>query len=287
MNQIPLPQSAEAENREADSARDDDVREIAPDIAYRQLAIVNVVFYGPPGAGDGNWVLIDAGVFGSGPAIRNAARSRFGQNGRPACIVLTHGHFDHVGLLETLSNEWDVPVYAHPLEHPYLNGTHSYPPPAPEVGGGLLARLSPLFPTSPVNVSARLRSLPPDHSVPFMPDFRWIHTPGHAPGHVSLWRERDRLLIAGDAIVTTAQESIYAAVTQKPEMHGPPMYFTPDWSAARESVRAIDALRPETVVTGHGAAMHGDEMRAALAELARNFDEIAVPKGSRYAPSTG
>jgi hypothetical protein len=65
------------------------------------------------------------------------------------------------------------------------------------------------------------------------------------------------------------------------------MYFTPDWSAARESVRAIDALRPETVVTGHGAAMHGDEMRAALAELARNFDEIAVPKGSRYAPSTG
>jgi glyoxylase-like metal-dependent hydrolase (beta-lactamase superfamily II) len=285
VNQIPLPRSAEAENHQADKARDDGTREIAPDVAYRQLAIVNVVFYGQANAGDGNWVLIDAGVFGSGPAIRDAARARFGQNGRPACIVLTHGHFDHVGVLETLSDEWDVPVYAHPIEHPYLNGTQSYPPPAPEVGGGLLARLSPLFPTSPVDVGTRLHELPADHTVPFMPDFRWIHTPGHAPGHVSLWRERDRLLIAGDAIVTTAQESVYAAVSQEPEMHGPPMYFTPDWSAARESVRAISALSPETVITGHGAAMHGGEMRAALTQLARDFDTIAVPKGSRYAPS--
>jgi len=114
-----------------------------------------------------------------------------------------------------------------------------------------------------------------------MPGFRWIHTPGHAPGHVSLWRERDRLLIAGDAVITTAQESAYASVTQAPEMHGPPMYFTPDWIAARMSVRAIDALSPETVITGHGAAMRGQEMRQALAELARDFDAIAVPEDKR------
>ncbi|WP_257168539.1 MBL fold metallo-hydrolase [Bradyrhizobium sp. SRS-191] len=281
MTQIPLPASALAENHEADAARDDGVREIAPDVAYRQLAIVNVVFYGEAGAGDGGWVLIDAGVFGSGPAIRHAAQARFGGSGRPACIVLTHGHFDHVGVLETLSREWNVPVYAHPLEHPYLNGTRSYPSPDPHVGGGMLARLSPLFPTKPVDVGAHLRDLPPDCSVPFMPEFRWIHTPGHAPGHVSLWRERDRLLIAGDAIVTTAQESVYASVTQAPEMHGPPMYFTPDWTAARESVRAIDALSPEIVITGHGAAMRGQEMKLALAELARDFDSVAVPEDGR------
>ncbi|MGJ4945826.1 MBL fold metallo-hydrolase [Bradyrhizobium sp. HKCCYLS1011] len=285
MNQIPLPETAEAENRAADEARDDGVREIAPDVGYRQLAIVNVVFYGPPAAGDGNWVLIDTGVFASGPAIRHAAHARFGGNGKPACIIQTHGHFDHVGLLETLSSEWNVPVYAHPLELPYLNGTHSYPPADPEVGGGLLALLSPMFPTRPVDVSSRLHSLPDDHSVPFMPEFRWLHTPGHAPGHISLWRERDRLLIAGDAVVTTAQESVYAAVMQKPEMHGPPMYFTPDWAAARESVRALAALSPETVITGHGAAMRGPEMRKALDQLARDFDDIAVPKAGRHAPS--
>jgi hypothetical protein len=45
---------------------------------------------------------------------------------------------------------------------------------------------------------------------------------------VSLWRDIDRLLVAGDAFNTTHQESAYAAITQAPDMHGPPMYFTPD-----------------------------------------------------------
>lgn len=281
MAQIPLSDSAQAESADFDSVRGDHTRQIAPDVAYRQLAIVNVVFVGPPQAGDGNWVLIDAGIPGSAGAIRSAAKARFGGQGRPAAIVMTHGHFDHVGVLKTLADEWDVPVYAHVAELPFLNGTQSYPPADPSVGGGLLARLSPLFPTRPVDVSARLRALPEDHSVPFMAGWKWIHTPGHAPGHVSFWRERDRLLIAGDAVVTTQQESVYAAVTQEPQMHGPPMYFTPDWASARDSVRKLAALQPETVITGHGAAMQGAEMQAALSELADRFDEIALPENRR------
>jgi glyoxylase-like metal-dependent hydrolase (beta-lactamase superfamily II) len=67
-------------------------------------------------------------------------------------------------------------------------------------------------------------------------------------------------------------------VTQAPEMHGPPMYFTPDWPSARQSVLNLAALGPDTVVTGHGQAMQGPEMRSALGELAERFDEVAVPK---------
>jgi glyoxylase-like metal-dependent hydrolase (beta-lactamase superfamily II) len=277
MTQIPLSSSAEAEQAGFDLDRNDDTRQIVADVAYRQLAIVNVIFVGFEQAGDGNWVLVDTGIPGSARAIRSAASARFGGSGRPACIILTHGHFDHVGVLETLAEEWDVPVYAHAAEHPYLNGTRAYPPANPGVGGGLLALLSPLFPTRPVNVASRLYDLPSDHSVPFMPDWQWIHTPGHTPGHVSLWRERDRVLIAGDAFITTRQESVYSAVTQAPEMHGPPMYFTPDWKSAKESVRELAALAPEIVITGHGAAMHGPKMRAALETLAAHFDDVAVP----------
>jgi glyoxylase-like metal-dependent hydrolase (beta-lactamase superfamily II) len=284
MTQIPLPEAASADHPEADRVRDDKTREIAPDVAYRQIAIVNVVFVGMPDAGDGGWVLIDAGVPGSAPAIRSAARARFGQTGRPSAIVMTHGHFDHVGSLETLSKEWDVPVYAHPLECPYLNGASSYPPPDPSVGGGLVALLSPLFPTRPVDVSSKLRPLPDNHSVPPMPGWKWVHSPGHAPGHISLWRESDRMLIVGDAFVTTKQESVYSAVTQDPEMHGPPMYFTPDWVNAKLSVRKLAALAPETVVSGHGRAMRGAEMRAALNNLAEHFDDVAVPSQGRYVP---
>ena len=74
-----------------------------------------------------------------------------------------------------------------------------------------MARLSALFPAGPIDLGARLTPLPADGSVPPLPGSQWIHTPGHAVGHVSYWRKSDRTLIVGDAFVTTRQESAYAA----------------------------------------------------------------------------
>jgi glyoxylase-like metal-dependent hydrolase (beta-lactamase superfamily II) len=252
----------------------------ATDIAYQRHVFVNTVMIGQPGQPD--WVLVDAGIPGSADGIEAAAQKRFGQ-GRPRAIVMTHGHFDHVGALETLAERWQVPVYAHPLERPYLDGGAAYPKADPGAGGGLMALLSPLYPRSPVNVSQWLQDLPADGSVPEMPDWRWLHTPGHSVGHVSLWRERDRALVVGDAFVTVAGESAYATATQDPEMHGPPRYFTHDWQAAERSVAALAALEPELAVTGHGRALHGGSMRAALHQLSQRFAEVAVPQDGKYA----
>ncbi len=257
---------------------DEGVMVVAPDLAYRRLGIVNIILAGLPG---GPWTLIDAGLPGTQHLIEHAAETRFG-GAPPASIVMTHGHFDHVGVLESLAAKWDVPVYAHAAERPYLDGTSSYPPPDPHVGGGLMSRLSPLYPRSPVNLGDRLRTLPEDGSIPTMPGWRWLHTPGHSVGHVSFWREADRSLIAGDAFITTAQESAYAAATQAPELHGPPMYFTHDWQAARDSVRRLAALRPELAVTGHGRAVHGQALRDGLDALAERFDTVAVPRDGAY-----
>ena len=281
--QIPLTEDSRADDPEIDRENDDSTHEIADDLAYKRLAIVNVVFVGHSNAGDREWVLIDAGLPGFAGAIKRAAGKRFGKNSRPAAILMTHGHFDHVGSLETLADDWDAPIYAHLLEQPYLDGRSAYPPPDPSVGGGLMAMTSPLLPAGPFDVGRRLRLLPDDHSVPHMNGWSWIHTPGHTPGHVSFWREDDRSIIVGDAFVTTRQESVYAALLQKPQMHGPPMYYTPDWDSARESVRALAALEPELVVTGHGRAMQGPEMRSALHALAGDFDEVARPRNGRYA----
>ena len=280
--QIPLDEIARADQVDADG-----VHQITADLAYKRLFLVNVVFAGVPDAGDQRWVLIDAGVMGSATLIRRAAAERFGENGRPAAIVLTHGHFDHVGALETLAEDWDVPIFAHPHEHAYLNGGASYPPPDPSVGGGLMAAMSRLFPRGPVDVSRWLRPLPDDGSVPAMPGWKWIPTPGHTPGHISLWRDADRAIIAGDAFITTNQESAYAVATQRPELHGPPQYYTPDWDAARLSVRRLAALQPELAITMHGHAMRGEEMRSALNLLASDFDQIAVPKHGRYVQHSG
>jgi glyoxylase-like metal-dependent hydrolase (beta-lactamase superfamily II) len=221
-------------------------------------------------------------LLGTKSFIRGAAEARFGAGARPSAIVLTHGHFDHTGVLEDLAEEWDVPVFAHPLEHPYLDGRASYPPGDPSVGGGLMAAAAGFYPRGPVNVGGRLTTLPVDGSIPGMPGWRWIHTPGHSAGHVSFWRESDRSLIVGDAFVTTGQESIYSVALQSPEMHGPPMYYTTEWDKAKDSVRRLSALAPEVVLTGHGMPMHGPEMRAALQRLAAEFDRIAVPPRGMY-----
>ncbi len=280
MKTICLDDEAMAEKPAADKQRNDGTHEILPDLAYKRLGIVNVVFYGQEQAAD--WVLIDAGLPGTAAEIRRAAAARFGEGSRPAAIIMTHAHADHAGALEALAEEWNTPIYAHQLEAPYLNGTASYPPPDPRVGGGLMPILSVLFPRGPFNVSRWLKPLPADGSIPAMPGWRWIHTPGHTPGHVSLWRESDRNLIAGDAFVTTRQESVYAAVTQKPEMHGPPMYYTQNFDEAEASVKRLDSLNPEIVVTGHGRAMRGESMRRALHELALEFREVAVPNRGKY-----
>jgi LPXTG-motif cell wall-anchored protein len=173
-------------------------------------------------------------------------------------------------------------VYAHHLELPYLTGKSSYPPADSSVGGGAMASLSFMYPKKPINVTEHLEELPKDGSIPGLPEWKWIHTPGHTPGHISLFREADGVLVAGDAFVTTKQESVFSVMTQKKELCGPPKYFTPDWAAAARSVKDLAALEPNVVSTGHGQSMYGDEARKGLHKLSKEFWQKGMPAKGRY-----
>lgn len=229
-----------------------------------------------------NWVLVDTGLKSSAAKIKSMAEMLFGGTGaKPTAIVMTHGHFDHRGSLIQLADEWGVPVYCHHMERPYLTGKASYPPADPSVGGGMMATLSFTYPKGPINVD-NLNELPDDGTLPGLEDWRWIHTPGHTPGHVSLFREKDGVLVAGDAFVTTIIESVISVATQAKVVEGPPKYFTPDWIEATRSVKSLADLEPNVIVTGHGKALYGDEARKALHKLAKNFWQKGIPASGRY-----
>ena len=118
--------------------------------------------------------------------------------------------------------------------------------------------------------------------MPGAPGWRWIPTPGHSPGHISLVRDSDRTVVAGDAFTTTKQESLVAALTQRAEIHGPPMYFTPDWDKARASVKHLADYAPSAVITGHGPPLRGERLQDGLRNLSAHFDVWARPARGRY-----
>ena len=75
--------------------------DVATGVTGLRVVFVNVYFVAEPEE-NGDWVLIDAGLWGSATKIKHAAEERFGKGAKPKAIILTHGHFDHVGALKEL-----------------------------------------------------------------------------------------------------------------------------------------------------------------------------------------
>src|SRR5438128_12356240 len=170
------------------------ITRIAPDVGWLPVSFANVYFIGRPG---GKWVLVDAGMPGRANEIMDAAEARFGAASRPEAILLTHGHMDHAGSALALAERWDVAIYAHRLEMPYLMGKSVYPPADPTVGGAI-AFLSRFWPSRSRDLGKCVRELQPG-KVPGASGWQWLATPGHSPGHVSFFRPSSRLPVRGDA----------------------------------------------------------------------------------------
>lgn len=254
-------------------------KEVRSDVYYYTNQIVNIIMVGEPGS---EWVLIDAGMPHSGKEIIKVAEKRFGKGCKPVAIFLSHGHFDHVGGIVDLLLEWQVKVYAHEDEFPFLTGKQAYPEPDSSVDGGLLAKISFIYPHEAINISEVLLPFPNDGSLPFLKEWKWIAAPGHSPGQVAFFRERDRTLISADAFITVKQDSLYKVLVQKEEVNGPPVYLTTDWQAAKNTVIKLESLSPELVISGHGQYMEGEKLRDELRRLAEDFDNLAIPAQGRF-----
>jgi len=225
---------------------------------------------------EGEWVLLDTGVRPALSVLKGAAAQ---MNRPPMAIVLTHGHVDHVGCAGELAREWGIKVWAHRLEHPFLTGESFYPPGDPTVGGAL-AFVSRALPPQKFDLRDVLETFPNDGKLPFLKGWQIIETPGHSPGHVSLWHEDDRVLLAGDALCTADMDSLVGMMTLKPTQFargGTP--FTSDWNAMKHSLGVLADLEPVVVGAGHGLPLSGADTPQLLRDF---FHSFSPPSHGRY-----
>ncbi len=242
---------------------------VLPDIYMLDFRIVNAFIIS---FGSRYWALVDTGLENSDEYIIRAADDIFGAGTRPHAILLTHGHFDHTGSLKALTMHWDVPTYIHKNELAYITGQKDYPLADDGISEGLVAEMSESFPHSAIDIKDRATALPDDNSVPFCEGWRWVFTPGHSQGHVSFFRESDGTLIAGDAVSTVRQESLWSVMTQKETFTVPPSYLTEDFDKAAESIETLLRLEPALLLPSHGRPLEGEEIKKRLHQEALSAD---------------
>ena len=148
----------------------------------------------------------------------------------------------------------NVQIYAHWLEMPYLTGKSDYPPPDPTVGGAI-AFLSRFMPSGARNFTGRIRELQPNE-VPGAAGWEWLATPGHSPGHISLFRPSDRVLVAAEALASMNRDSWTGRCTGRKRLLAP-ANLQHGLAAATLIVgeEELANLRPNVVGCGHG--FHG------------------------------
>lgn len=190
-------------------------------------------------------VLVDAATRHAEGRLRRALRDT-----PPHAHALTHVHADHQGSSHALCRELGLPLWCPQGEADVM-----------EAG-----RLAAPAPTHPIIRLQRRYWSGPGHPVARrlregdeVGGFTVVETPGHSPGHISYWRESDRVLVAGDVLFGRHP------LTGRPGLHEPPGIFTDDPVLNRRSIRKVAALEPAVVVFGHGPPLRDPEALPAFA----------------------
>lgn len=226
---------------------DDGVREVADGVFMVSRALTNSYLVDT----DDGLVLVDAGLPRSWPLLLAALSAFRASPDDLVSVVLTHGHFDHVGTLERLQRDHHVPVHVHEADVPLVRRPYRYDREASRVlypvrhpgGLPLLARMvrAGALAVRGVEAFGDIRA-----GLPTLGGLLPIATPGHTHGHVAFHLPDRGLLFSGDALVTLDP---YTGRT------GPQIVAraaTADSATALDVLAQLTATGADTVLPGHG-----------------------------------
>ena len=212
------------------------MREVAPDVFHVPVMprdAVNTYIVGD--------VLVDTGYPISAGAIKKAVGNR-----TLTAIALTHAHPDHGGSARKLADELGLPVWIGSADREAAETGRIVTNPAlRKPGVGVITAALARMPSVPI-----ARELHEGDEL--AAGFKVLDTPGHSPGHVSFWRESDRVLICGDVFFNMN------ILTTAPGLRQPPGPLTVDPALNRRSERRLAGLEPAVAGFGHGPVLEGD-----------------------------
>jgi len=211
-------------------------------------------------------VLIDAGYPGQLEQLRAAIEEAGVSAERLTRLIFTHQDIDHIGGGNALlAVNQRIEVLAHEQDRPYILGEKPLIKFSPE----RLAQITELVSSLPEERRQAIlegfrhpnpridRTLADGERLPDCGGVVVIHTPGHTPGHIALYLESSKVLVAGDGLNISEGRLV-----------GPNSQMTPDLGQATRSLKKLAAYEIETVVCYHGGVYTGHDVNARIAELA-------------------
>ena len=180
-------------------------------------------------------VLVDAGTSGMGKKLPRTLAGR-----TVSAHTLTHAHADHVGGSRAVVDALGIPFWAPAGDAPAIEAGRQVPADN---------ALKPVF-----GAMGRFTAVPIARRLQEGDDvagFTVLATPGHSPGHIAFWRERDRVLVCGDVWFNMLLPKLTAGLRE------PFGFVTPDPARNRASMRRLADLEPDVVCFGHGPVLTG------------------------------
>ena len=183
-------------------------------------------------------ILIDSGIRSSGNQILKSI-----QNSKINAHALTHAHADHQGSSNFICTKSNIPLWTSEWEKTNAESgivTNEYPN-----KNHFIAKFQQSFWAGVGHKVSRILKEGDD-----VGSFTVIETPGHSNGHLSFFREYDRVLIVGDTLMNMNLITTFVGLNHPPDL------FTSDIKINKVSIKKIYDLKPKILCFGHGPVLY-------------------------------